>query len=52
MFNNVLGVIATVVVLASAVQLAVRSDYWPRSDCSAKAPYTPHDFRCKYYIGR
>lgn len=52
MFNSVLGVVAAVVVLASGIQLAVRSDYWPRSACNSSAPYGPHDYRCKFFIGR
>ena len=52
MFNSVLGVVAAVVVLAAGIQLAARSDFWLRSVCSTAAPYGPHDYRCKYFVGQ
>ncbi len=52
MFANVFGVIAIVIVAVVAIQSAKVSDYWPRSACATAAPYGPHDYRCKYFIGQ
>jgi hypothetical protein len=52
MFSNVLGVVAAVCVFAALVLIAERSDFWPRSACATSAPYGPHDYRCKFFVGR
>lgn len=52
MFSNVFGVVTVVIVLIVALQAAKVTDYWPRLACSTAAPYGPHDYRCKYFVGQ